>query len=361
VRHDSRADNSYQSVNGDDAFTEQKYNRRKVRGGFLQPDIPMGRDWRRKRCKGNRILFDRNLSHSAKPTLLSRYCDTMGEMRLREYTEKAMKAARADAELSNKAKSSLLGTMSHEMRTPLNAIIGFSEIIEASAGRASDPSLGEHASEIKKAGRHLLGVINDVLEMSKLESGALQLNIDKYALGEVVEDCMPMVRDRINAKKQRLDLRIAKSTPVLPIDMRRIRQVVLNLLTNASKFTPEGGEITVVVRPSNDGGGIVAISDTGVGMTPEEMRIAIRPFGQVQNMYTRTEEGTGLGLAIAQGFIVAHGGAFYIESEPNAGTTVLFALPGNRDGANRAAPAKAGGGERSVARRPNLLTMETKR
>jgi signal transduction histidine kinase len=285
----------------------------------------------------------------------------MGELRLRSYTEKAMKAARIEAELSAKAKSSFLGTMSHELRTPLNAIIGFSEIIESAAGKSADEALASNAHEIRKAGRYMLGVINDILEMSKIESGALQLNLQSYSLAEIVEDCIPLIRERIDAKELTLELKISRDTPVLKLDMRRIRQVVLNLLTNACKFTHAGGSVTVVVRATKAGGGLIAICDTGVGMTPEEMRTAMRPFGQVQNMYTRTEEGTGLGLAISQGLVKAHGGEFYMESEPAKGTTVVVMLP-NKPGVARssALAAAGGGGERAEARRANLTTGETK-
>lgn len=302
-------------------------------------------------------MFDRNLALQNKSTLLARYCETMGELRLRSYTEKAMKAARIEAELSAKAKSSFLGTMSHELRTPLNAIIGFSEIIEAAAGKSADETLAGNANEIRKAGRHMLGVINDILEMSKIESGALQLNLQNYSLAEIVEDCVPLIRERIDAKELTLELRLSRDAPVLTLDMRRIRQVLLNLLTNACKFTPVGGAITVVVRSTKAGGGLVAICDTGVGMTPDEMRTAMRPFGQVQNMYTRTEEGTGLGLAISRGLVAAHGGEFYMESEPAKGTTVVVTLP-NRPGIARSTALAhvGGGGERATPRRANLTT-----
>jgi two-component system, cell cycle sensor histidine kinase PleC len=307
------------------------------------------------------LVHSRNLAIQSKSTLLARYCETMGELRLRSYTEKAMKAARAEAELSAKAKSSFLGTMSHELRTPLNAIIGFSEIIEASAGKSADETLAENAHEIRKAGRHMLGVINDILEMSKIDSGALQLNLADYSIAEIVEDCLPMIRDRVEAKEQTLDVRIARDTPPVPLDMRRIRQVLLNLLTNATKFTPAGGSITVAVRGTKAGGCLVAISDTGVGMTPDEMRIAMRPFGQVQNMYTRTEEGTGLGLAISYGLVKAHSGEFYMESEPGVGTTVVVTLPKKPGTARSTALADAGGGgERAEPRRENLTTGSTK-
>lgn len=306
-------------------------------------------------------VFNRNLAIQSKSTLLARYCETMGELRLRSYTEKAMKAARAEAELSAKAKSSFLGTMSHELRTPLNAIIGFSEIIEAAAGKSADERLAENATEIRKAGRHMLGVINDILEMSKIESGALHLNLADYSIAEILEDCVPMIRDRVDAKEQTLDIRIARDTPLVQLDMRRVRQVLLNLLTNASKFTPTGGSITVAVRGTKAGGCLVAIADTGVGMTPDDMRTAMRPFGQVQNMYTRTEDGTGLGLAISHGLVRAHGGEFYMESEPGVGTTVVVTLP-KRPGTARSAALGnvSGGGERAEPRRDNLSTESRK-
>lgn len=305
------------------------------------------------------MLSKTRFAQSRSP-LLSRYCETMGEMTLRDYTEKAMNAARVEAELASKAKSSLLGTMSHELRTPLNAIIGFSELIEGASGGEISETMAEHATEIRKAGRHMLGVINDILDMSKIESGAMQLNLSVYHIGEIIEDCLPMVRERIADKQQTLDVRIAKDVPALTLDMRRVRQVVLNLLSNAHKFTPEGGTITVSARRNKDDGATIAIADTGTGMTPDEMRTAMRPFGQVQNMYTRSQEGSGLGLAIAQGLIHAHGGDFFLESEPGVGTCVVLTLPPKKPDMAYARPVYEGGGERRRARRPNLATSGDK-
>lgn len=288
---------------------------------------------------------------AGKSGLLARYTESMGELTLRRQTELAMTAAKLESDLANRAKSSFLGTMSHELRTPLNAIIGFSDLIE---GRAGDDAAknAEYAAQIGKAGRHMLGIIGDILDMSKLESGTFQLNVDDHDLGELIEDSLPMVRKRIAEKKQTLELKLAKGLPELPMDARRIRQVLINLLSNANKFTPDGGRILLAARPNRDGGATVAISDTGVGMTPDQMAVALEPFGQVQSIYTRTQEGSGLGLAIARGLMRQHGGDLYLESEPGVGTTVVLTLRRRINALAFAHPSAAGGGERKKPRRP---------
>jgi signal transduction histidine kinase len=305
-------------------------------------------------------MFQRNNAISTMSPLLSRYCETMGEMTLRDYTEKALAAAKVESDLANKTKSSFLGTMSHELRTPLNAIIGFSEIIGNTAGHNPDGAVTlDFAQQITKAGRHMLGIINDILDMSKLESGTFQLNLEDYNIGEIVEDSIPLVRERINTKQQILDVKLAKNLPKLSVDARRIRQVLINLLSNAHKFTPEGGRITVSARSNQSGGVTIAVVDTGIGMTPEQMAVAVQPFGQVQSMYTRTEEGSGLGLAIARAIAQQHGGDIYLESEPDVGTAAVLTLRGAGAMALKYAhPVNEGGGERRQARRPTIATKE---
>ncbi len=291
--------------------------------------------------------------------LLDRYTQTMGELALREQTEKAMLAAKLESDLASRAKSSFLGTVSHELRTPLNAIIGFSELIESVAAAGSDETSKDYAEQITKAGRHMLGVVSDILDMSKLESGSLHLDLDEYDLAELIEDSVGMLRQRITDKGQTLELRLPKTVPSLQMDARRIRQILLNVLTNAHKYTPEGGHILVTARRNKDGGATVAIVDTGIGMTAEEMAIAIEPFGQVQSMYTRSQEGSGLGLAIARGLARQHGGDLYLESEPNVGTTAVLTLRTHVPVLGYAFPASPGGGERSKARRTTIGKRKT--
>lgn len=290
----------------------------------------------------------------AASNLLSRYCETMGELALRQWTEKAMEAARIETDRASRAKTSFIGTMSHELRTPLNAIIGFSDVI----AQTSDGDAAQHAQEIAKAGKHMLGIVNDILDMSKLDSGTFQLSLDTYRVSELIEDTVPMVRQRILDKGQTLDLRLGPDLPSIELDMRRVRQILLNLLSNANKYTMEGGKITLAARRSASGGAIIAVADTGIGMTQDELDLAIRPFGQVQSHYTRTQEGSGLGLAIARGMARAHGGDLYLESEPGQGTCAVLTLPLNPRALAYANPPQPGGGERRAPRKTAYTKLE---
>ncbi|HEY0106708.1 MAG TPA: HAMP domain-containing sensor histidine kinase [Rhizomicrobium sp.] len=244
---------------------------------------------------------------------------------MRRRSEQALRAARAEADLASQTKSAFLATMSHELKTPLNSIIGFSDVIVAQ--KKSEPRSAEYAEHIAKSGRRLLEVVNDILDISKIESGSFVLNRQPADLSEIVEAAAEILRDPIADRGQSIDLRLPRGLPMLSIDARRVKQIVVNLLSNANKFTPARGRIVVVARGNPDGGVTIAVADTGVGMSAEQVAIALKPFGQVQGHLSRTEEGTGLGLPIAHGLARKHGGELHIQSEPGKGTTVLLTLP----------------------------------
>ena len=265
-------------------------------------------------------------------SLLSRYSDSLGEMMMRRRNEQAMKAARAESELASRTKSAFLATMSHELRTPLNSIIGFSEVILA----LKEPKSAEYAQHIGKSGRRLLDVVTDILDISRIESGTFVLNREPTDLAEIVAAAVETMSDLIAAKSQALDVRVPQGLPLLSIDFKRIKQVLVNLLSNANKFTAERGRIILVAKRLPDGGATIAIADTGVGMSPDQIAVAMRSFGQVQGHLARTQEGTGLGLPIARGIVRQHGGELHLESQPGAGTTVFLNLPA--DGQTRAVP-----------------------
>jgi two-component system cell cycle sensor histidine kinase PleC len=258
--------------------------------------------------------------------LLARYSDTFGEMELRKYTERAIRAARAEAELNSRSKSAFLSTMSHELRTPLNAIIGFSDLI-SQPGATKPGEASEYAQHIAQAGRRLLDVVSDVLDMSKLESGGLQLDKRACPIGEVIEIAVENTRALFAARQQPIDLRLEPNLPEITADTKRLRQVLTNLLSNASKFTAEKGRILVMARGLKDGSVTIAIADTGVGMTHEQIVLAMQPFAQVQGHLARTQEGTGLGLPLAMGLVKLHGGSLHLDSRPGAGTTAVVTLP----------------------------------
>ena len=264
-------------------------------------------------------------------SLLSRYSDSLGEMMMRRRNEQAMKAARAESELASRTKSAFLATMSHELRTPLNSIIGFSDVIVS----LKDPKSAEYASHIAKSGRRLLDVVTDILDISKIESGTFVLNREPADLSDVIAAAVEVMSDLIAAKAQALDMRVPRDLPYLNIDFKRIKQVLVNLLSNANKFTAERGRIILVAQKTPDGGATIAVADTGVGMSPDQIAVALRNFGQVQGHLSRTQEGTGLGLPIARGIARQHGGELHLESQPGAGTTVFLNLP--PDGQTRVA------------------------
>ncbi|HEX4292935.1 MAG TPA: HAMP domain-containing sensor histidine kinase [Rhizomicrobium sp.] len=257
-------------------------------------------------------------------SLLSRYSDSLGEMMMRRRNETAMKAAHAESELASRTKSAFLATVSHELRTPLNSIIGFSDVILAmkDGGKAA-----EYATHIAKSGRRLLEVVTDILDISKIESGTFVLNSQPNDLAEIAEAAVEVMQPEIAAKHQTLDVRLPRDLPMLSIDFKRIKQVLVNLLSNASKFTPERGRIILVAKATPEGGATVAVADTGVGMSADQIAVAMRAFGQVQGHLSRTQEGTGLGLPIARGLARQHGGDLHLESQPGAGTTVFLTLP----------------------------------
>jgi two-component system cell cycle sensor histidine kinase PleC len=261
-----------------------------------------------------------------KDNLLARYSDTFGEMQLRKYTERAIRAARAEAELNSRSKSAFLSTMSHELRTPLNAIIGFSDLIRGERAPSAQDS-ATYAEHIAGAGRRLLDVVSDVLDMSKLESGSLTLDKRDCMLSEILEDAAERTRDLFAAKKQPLDMRVAPGLPDIHGDAKRLRQLFVNLLSNASKFTAQGGRVLVIAKALKDGGVTIAIADTGIGMTHEQIVLAMQPFAQVQAHLARTQEGTGLGLPLAQGIAKLHDGTLYLDSRPGEGTTAVVTLP----------------------------------
>ena len=261
-----------------------------------------------------------------KNSLLARYSESLGEMMLRRHTEIAIKAARHEAELNSRSKSAFLSTMSHELRTPLNAIIGFSDLM-AQPGATNPAANAEYAGHIAKAGRRLLDVVSDVLDMSKLEAGSLTLMRAPVAIADVIAAAVDEVKARFDEKKQLLDIRVDRGAGELEIDHKRVRQILVNLLSNACKFTAEGGRILLMARAGAEGGVTIAIADTGIGMTHEEIMLALKPFAQVDDRRARSQESAGLGLPLALGLARLHGGMLHIESQPRAGTTVILTLP----------------------------------
>ena len=263
-----------------------------------------------------------------KNSLLSRYAADLGRLISRTKAENALRAAAIDSALASRAKSAFLATMTHELRTPLNAIIGFSELLaQADKVAITKEQSIDYAGHIVRAGHNLLGIVSDVLDVSRIESGALKLDRAAADLNDVIDGAVEIARPGIEQKKQILEVKVAPGLPSAQVDTSRIRKVLVNLLSNASKFTPDGGRIVLVATTESSRDLTIAIADTGIGMTQEQIAQALKPFTQVQSEYSRQQEGTGLGLTISKSLIELHGGRMVISSTPEVGTMVAFTLP----------------------------------
>ena len=250
----------------------------------------------------------------------------------------ALRGAAIEQALASRAKSEFLANMSHELRTPLNAIIGFSDLIgDLSAGDPIAKKTCEYAGLVNRAGKHLLGIITDILDISKIESGTFELDLERHSLRDLIAASAALVEPRMAEKNQTLTLRLSAALPTIRVDGRRLKQVLINLLSNAHKFTPEGGRIIVTATAEANGMVSVCVQDTGIGMTQEQIAVALKPFGQVSSSRSRSHEGIGLGLPIAKALIEQHGGSLSVTSEENAGTAVKFTLPQNNVAPNHSA------------------------
>jgi two-component system cell cycle sensor histidine kinase PleC len=245
--------------------------------------------------------------------------------------ESELKSALLLATDASKTKSHFLALMSHELRTPLNAIIGFSEILSGEMyGPLGGDRYREYASDIHGAGRHLLALINDILDLSKAEAGKLDLHLEAVDIAALIADCVRLTSERAREQSVRVAVRAAPDLPALHADALRVKQVILNLLTNAIKFTLAGGDVEVTAEIGREGGFVVSVRDTGIGMAPEMIPIALEPFRQIASPFTRNVEGTGLGLSLVKVLTEQHGGEVAIESTPSLGTMVRLRFPASR-------------------------------
>lgn len=253
---------------------------------------------------------------------------------LRGQYEKAALADqlfRANAEVreASRAKSEFLANMSHELRTPLNAIIGFSEIMAREIlGPIGEDRYRDYAADIQDSGKHLLGVINDILDLSRIEAGEMALLEDDVDLACVMGGCVRLLSHR--AAGVAIETDFDPSAPLIRADEGRIRQIGFNLIANAIKFTPQGGQVRISIGPNGDGEIVLTVADTGIGMRPEDIPIALTPFQQVRTGGMRNHGGTGLGLPLTKTLVELHGGQLAVSSALGLGTTVSVTFPRNR-------------------------------
>ena len=246
-----------------------------------------------------------------------------------EITRQLYKAKEA-ADLANRTKSEFLANMSHELRTPLNAILGFSEIIKDEMfGGIAVPQYVEYARDIHLCGAHLLDIINDILDLSKIEAGRFELHEEEICLGDIFGPVYQLIKGRAEEKGHEVSIQISDDFPRIVGDKRALKQVFLNLLSNAVKFMAEPGKIVVTARLAEDGVEI-SVADKGIGIAPEDMEKVLLPFGQVDSPLARDHQGTGLGLPLVQAMVQLHGGRLVIDSTIGEGTTVTIVLPKKR-------------------------------
>lgn len=240
-------------------------------------------------------------------------------------------AAKEKAELTSKTKSEFLAHMSHELRTPLNAIIGFSDtILSEQMGPLGNARYREYVEDILDSGQHLLSLVNDILELSKIDAGKLELRETTFTVAPAVAGALKAVRTRARDADIALTADLPENLPRLHGDERAIKQMLLNLLSNAVKFTPDGGRVTVTGNTDLLGRFTLAVADTGTGMTADDIRTCLEPFGQVENATRRDHNGTGLGLPIVKALAEQHGGGLLVDSEPGVGTIMTVWLPADR-------------------------------
>ena len=229
-------------------------------------------------------------------------------------------------EAANRHKSEFLANMSHELRTPLNAIIGFSEVLGERMFGELNEKQAEYTEDILSSGRHLLSLINEILDLSKVEAGRMELELATFDLPLAIDNARTFVRERATKHGINLDVTVDERLGDFVGDERKIKQVLLNLLSNAVKFTPEGGRIGIKARQA-DGSVEISVSDTGIGIAPEDQPKIFEEFRQVGSDYAHKVEGTGLGLTLAKKFVELHGGKIWVESEVGKGSTFSFTLP----------------------------------
>ncbi|MCW8835224.1 MAG: ATP-binding protein [Rhodospirillales bacterium] len=303
-----------------DALLSAMNNKGQLAGLEAKIDLP-GARIRDALLSGNTVVYDGIPCYLIGATDISE----------RKKSEEELRQAKTEAEFASTAKSQFLAHMSHELRTPLNSVIGFSDILTNEIfGSLGDARYKDYSRDINESGRHLLSLINDILDISRIEAGASDLSESNIDIGKAIDDCGRLIRERAQSCGIIYKEHVDEATPKLLADERRVKQILLNILGNAIKFTPRGGEIAVTGGLLPDGRITIEIRDSGIGIDEKDMTRIIQPFAQIGNVMTKSHDGTGLGLWLTKNLVDLHGGELNIGSARNKGTTVTVTFPAER-------------------------------
>jgi len=259
-------------------------------------------------------------------SLIGEFSDHLGVAVTQRKQAIALHAARVDAELASKAKSEFIANMSHELRTPLNAIIGFADMLNTRTV-TSPEKVQQYSGYIKQAAEHLLALINGILDVSKIQAGKLSVDCEPVDIAPLLSSCLLIIEPKAREKKIGVETMPLTGLPRIMGDALRLKQIFINLLGNAVKFTPENGRVRIEADTLQEGYAVISVTDTGSGMSPSEVETAMRPFGQIETTFSKRHEGTGLGLPIAYALVRLHGGDLRIDSQKGVGTRVSIILP----------------------------------